>query len=69
MLHRIKVLTRAVRRMFARELRAAEPHGQPAPFSAEQALSLFAAAQRGLLVTVGIAIAGWLLYVACHAGL
>jgi len=63
MLHRMKVIARAVRRMFARTLRTAEPAGQaPVPFSAEQTLSRFAAAKRGLLVAGGIGLAGWLLY-------
>ena len=64
MLHRMKVLARAVRRMFARRLLTPTVAGEgvPAPFGAEDTLSRIAAAKRGLFIAGGIAIAGWLLY-------
>ncbi|MDP3761863.1 MAG: SPFH domain-containing protein [Ramlibacter sp.] len=62
MLHRLKVMARAVRRALARTLRPAGDGPSAVPFSAEATLSRFAQAQRILLFVATAVLAGWLLY-------
>ena len=62
MLHRFKVMARAVRRMLARTLRPAGDAPADIPFSAEATLSRLARAQRVLLLVGTAVLAGWLLY-------
>lgn len=62
MLHRFKVMARAVRRMLARTLRPAGDAPSAVPFSAEATLSRLAHVQRVLLFVGTAVLAGWLLY-------
>jgi len=62
MLHRLKVIARAVRRMLARSLRPAADGIGAIPFSAEATLSRLARAQRALIYIGTAGFAGWLLY-------